>query len=997
MTGTSETATERDEEIAFVAETDPLDAGDTPWKVLVVDDEPDVHTMTALILADLRFKGRPAAFLGAYSAAEARIILNEVPDIAVALIDVVMEEDHAGLGLARMIREDIGNREIRIILRTGQPGQAPQRQVVIDYDINDYRAKGGLSADDLFIAVMSALRAYDHIISIESTVAERTRALSQSREALRAILANSPVAVAALRGDGRLVFVNREMAKLIGVSEHHLVGYDFAALFDDRADHARLVRAMLERGPLRDVEMRLRRADGAAFWALMSGDIADFDGEPAYLNWIYDISQRKQTEVRVKEAKDQAERATLAKSAFLATMSHEIRTPMNGVLGMLELLEQSPLQPTQAETVATVRESATGLLRIIDDILDFSKIEAGRLDLEHVPLSITAVVDTVAGMLSPNAWRKQLELVTFVDPEVPPAMLGDPVRLRQILFNLGGNSVKFTERGRIILRVAPIGRQGDRTLLRFSVSDTGIGIDPAIQPGLFEAYVQAGPSTTRRYGGTGLGLSICRRLTEMMGGTIGVESEVGQGATFWFTVPLQPSDGLLNRDGESLIEPEPSLAGLRLLVGSADDLICELLTRYLAAAGADVTAVADGAAFQEAARHALAMRVPYNAAVVDGLLYQGAVIAVREGLNCGIDATPLPAVLLAERPHGGERKRARSGGAPLTVPKPVRRAALIHAVAIATGRVDASEPPPPTVRPAPRCAPAGVRAPSVEAALRDGRLVLVAEDNAINRKVITMQLNMLGFAAEVVDDGFAALAALEKKRYALLLTDCHMPDLDGFELTRRVRETESASGTGRRLPIVAVTANAFEGEAARFRAAGMDDYLCKPLDLTRLLKILNRWLPGGPCDDGAPRAEPGVTQIVGAAGRPAQPIAGPPPAAALPALPVDLSALAVVCGKDDGLIREMLGEFVAVSGRVLADLTGAVERREAVQAKSFAHNLKGSSRIAGARALAELCAALEVACKAADWPTIDRLAVSAATELARVEGFHQSLQTGAAE
>ena len=286
-----------DEEIRFADEADSGRSSGEAWLILIVDDEPDVHSMTSLILSDLRYHNRPLKLLNAHSAAEAKQLLEHFPHIAVALVDVVMEEDHAGLHLVRDIRHELHNSEIRLILRTGQPGQAPQRQVVLDYDINDYRSKAELTADDLVISTIAALRSYEHIVSIETKVAERTRELLESREHLNA-------------------------------------------------------------------------------------------------------------------AKNLAEQATRAKSAFLATMSHEIRTPMNGVLGMLELLERSHLETQQAETVSTIRESATALLRIIDDILDFSKIEAEKLVLEEVPVSIAAIVEGVAETLSPSAWRKELDLLT---------------------------------------------------------------------------------------------------------------------------------------------------------------------------------------------------------------------------------------------------------------------------------------------------------------------------------------------------------------------------------------------------------------------------------------------------------------------------------------------------------------------------------------------------------------------------------------------------------
>ncbi|NUB20252.1 PAS domain S-box protein, partial [Azospirillum formosense] len=516
-----------DDEILF-ADEEGEDGDETlPWPILVVDDEDDVHSMTALLLDDVEFQGRGLELIGCRSAAEARAVLGCRRDIAVILLDVVMEEEDAGLTLVRWIRGTLGNLDVRIILRTGQPGQAPQRDVIVGCDINDYKSKADLSAEGLFTAVIAALRAYDHIRFIETKVAERTHELRQSREQMRAILESSPVGVCAYTHDGVLVTCNDRLVHLLGVPKERLVGVSIADLFIEPDNtEAHETHWTFFRRSLRDAEVRVRRADGSVFWALVSVDPTLLDGRPVHLAWVYDITRRKLAERQMEQAKEQAEQTTTAKSAFLATMSHEIRTPMNGVLGMLELLERTPLDGGQRDTVATMRESATSLLRIIDDILDFSKIEAGKMDLEQVPVSIPALVEGVAETLAPAARAKGLALLTYVDPAIPPALIGDPVRLRQILFNLCGNAIKFTERGRIVVQATLAtradGNVHDGARLRIEVADTGIGISETARRQLFQPFTQAESSTARRFGGTGLGLSISRRLVALMGGVIGV-------------------------------------------------------------------------------------------------------------------------------------------------------------------------------------------------------------------------------------------------------------------------------------------------------------------------------------------------------------------------------------------------------------------------------------------------------------------------------------------
>ncbi len=972
-----------DEDLIFAAETHEIQAADEdPWLILVVDDEPDVHAMTGLILEDVRYRKRPLKLLHAFTAAEARSVLAGNSAIAVAIIDVVMEEEHAGLHLIRTTREELGNAAIRLLLRTGQPGQAPQRQVILDYDINDYRSKADLSSDDLVISVVAALRSYEHITTIETRVAERTSELLASREHLRAILESSPVGVSAIGQDGRLIFANRRFAELFGLAPEAIPGTEMSSLLVEPNDRLRYHELISQGLPVRDKELRLRRANGSTFWALLSGDPRSFDGHAGYLGWIYDISRLKQTETDLNAAKDQAELATRAKSAFLATMSHEIRTPMNGVLGMLELLERSRLDGEQSGTVSTIRESATALLRIIDDILDFSKIEARMLVLEAVPASLAAILEGVAETLAPSAWRKNLELLTFVDPALPPALIGDPLRLRQILFNLGGNAIKFTEHGRVVLRVdrdtmAEPEPGTARVLVR--VADTGIGIPSETQPTLFQPYTQADHSTARRFGGTGLGLSICRRLAEMMGGGITVASEPGQGATFTFSVLLKiPSE-------EAVAAPpdQMQLTGLNVALAVSDDQERTFLASYLAATGARVTATGDGPSLLNGAHAALAAGRPFDVAVLDAGLYQASVVAVREALGLGQDGFAIPTVLITQRSGEGKLRRSRASDASLTIIKPVRRAALVRAVAVAAGlltpdsesqglrRGDTRSVRPEGPGPAAPAEP-GTFGAGLEPMVADRQppQVLVAEDNAINRRVISMQLNTLGLRADIVDDGRQALAALEKRAYALLLTDCHMPEMDGFELTRRIRKAEHA--TGRHLPIVAITANAFEGESERFRAAGMDDYLCKPLQLGKLSAALQRWLPTGGV------SEPPVAESV-----PTSPTDAAPP--------VDISAMAGLCGDDDALIREMLGDFVEVSQRICQDLVTAVQQRRAVTVRDCAHNLKGSSRTAGARDLADAARRLELAAETSNWTEIFPLSDEVRQQLDRVAAHVESM------
>ncbi|CAO3423425.1 response regulator [Azospirillum doebereinerae] len=975
----------RDDDILFAAEADAATgpalggamngAGPPPWTVLVVDDEPDVHAMTALLLADVTFQGRRLALVGGVSASDARAILETRRDVAVLLLDVMMEEEDSGLKLVRWIRDDLGNHDLRIILRTGEPGQAPQRDVIVDYDINDYKPKADLSAEGLFTAVIAALRAFAQIQSIETRVAERTRELSESRMQINAMLEASPVGVCAYDADGAIVRTNQRMAELLGIPRDSLAGTAIATLFT--ATETPAPSALFSGSPLRDAEVTLRHADGSTIWALMSVDPATLDGREVRLCWFYDITRRKLAEQRIDAAREQAELANQAKSAFLATMSHEIRTPMNGVIGMLGLLERSDLTAQQRATTATMRESAASLLRIIDDILDVSKIEAGKMDIERVALSVAALVEGVADTLAPAARAKGLALLSYVDPAIPPVLFGDPVRLRQILFNLAGNAVKFTETGRIVLRAA-LGDMRDGTAaLRIEVADTGIGIPDSARRRLFQPFTQAESSTSRRYGGTGLGLSISRRLAALMDGEIGMESKPGIGSTFWLALPLgRPALEPAEADPAGADETAGGigLGGLTVLLAVPDDTERSFLGCYLEAAGARVLPAATSGELTIQTR---ALREAGSVVVMDEA-FHGTGIAKLDG---GTGEPRQPVVLLL---HGTGNERRGDRAVPLE--RPVRRLSLLRAV-LAAGRSvpPATAPSLPAATPAPAFPPAGRCAaapvpclpltPSVDEALAQGRLILVAEDNPVNRKVLLMQLQSLGCAAEMTDGGAEALAAWQgKRRYALLLTDVRMPEMDGFELTRRIRAAESA-GTGpagsHRLPIVAVTANASPADIESYRAADMDDVLSKPLDLPQLAAALARWLPSAP---------PPM--------RPPSPCLPRPVADPARRVPIERAALHTLCGGDAALIAELLSDFVGSSREIVAGLDAATAAGDPDRLRAGAHNLKGAALNAGAAPLAEAARALEQA--AADgtpWPRLTELAESVRDAFGAVERF----------
>jgi two-component system sensor histidine kinase/response regulator len=882
--------------------------------ILLVDDNASKRIALKAVLAPLGY-----SIVEAASGIDAlRCVMAH--DFAVILLDVCMPVMD-GFETAALIRQRHQSELTPIIFIT-----ASQSDEIIDADLY---AEGAV--DFIFAPVPpQELRAkvtvFANIFIKAAELATHARTAQTSADQLRLLTDAAPVGIFQTDGANRYLYTNPRWTEITGIAPAEAAGRYWDFIIDARERATFTVDLASVDGSHAEISHRFElHVPGAPTRTalLTSKSIPDRDGSIAgWVGTLADVTAEAGAEAAMSEARDRANEASRLKSDFLANMSHEIRTPMNGVIGMADLLLETGLDARQRDYAQTVRNSGEALLTIINNILDFSKVEAGQLEIEDVEFDVMTIVDDVVKLLAGSLHTGGLELVTVVAHSVPDVVSGDPGRVRQVLTNLLGNAIKFTQNGEIVVRVTACEVVGAETVVRFEVTDTGDGIAPDKLGLIFQPFVQADTSTSRKYGGTGLGLAISGQLVALMGGDCGMSSELDAGSTFWFTIRVhadaqQVASEALSRDVE--------LAGFAALVVDDNATQREVMTEYLGDWGMKVTTAACGPAAIEAMRTAAFLGRPFAVAFIDRAMPGMDGLELIDAVG-GDPLLTVPVVLMIGLGEERELGEAEELGVCAFLPKPVHRGELRTCARVALGLEVTAAAPAAVIAPLPRMSGRG--------------LILLAEDNLINQKVAVAMLSGAGYRVDTVVDGRAAVAAVDAQPYDAILMDCQMPELNGYEATAAIRAHE---GPDRHTPIIAMTAGARREDRDRCIAEGMDGYVAKPVSKDALLALVARSVKG---HDEPSAAAPSV-----------------PASHAAAEITIDLAVLDELRllgeATDQDFLAEIVNEFVHDTEPRLIDLRDAAALGDAELVGRIAHSIKGSGDQLGGRRLALSCGRLE--------------------------------------
>lgn len=741
--------------------------------------------------------------------------------------------------------------------------------------------------------------------------------------------------------DGNIEYVNSSFSKFTGYERGEIIGKNASILRSNA--HPREFYANMwitaKSGRVWEGEIINRKKDGSLYPEEMTLTPIVNDGKITHFVAIKrDISERKKSEEELKNAMDKALESSRLKSEFLSTMSHEIRTPMNGIIGMTDLLLATELNDEQNEFASIIKDSSNALLTIINDILDFSKIEAGKMDIEVTEFELLPIVESVAELFAVSAKEKKLSLMSYVDPSIKKSLLGDPIRIRQILTNLTGNAMKFTEKGEVVIRVTK--SAGD--FVKFEIIDSGIGISKESKKRLFQSFTQADGSTTRKYGGTGLGLAISKKLSELMGGSIGLESEIGVGSTFWFEIPLP---------GAADFEPEQTrecadvkLEGKEVLIVDDSPSALEIVKKYALSWGLKPIC-ADNA---KEAIEILDSKKEIDVAVIDMAMPQMNGLELAAYIKSNYQY-PIKLLLFTAFDEKEVYKNAIDAPFDGYISKPIKKEGLKNSiVSILSKDGDKKEP-------FKKRASRGVKSEPTfgEEEQKNGSLLLV-EDNGVNQKLALKVLSKLGYSVDISENGKEALEKISTQRFDLVLMDCQMPIMDGFEATAAIRRLGERYSSFN-LPIIAMTANAVSGDKERCLAVGMDDYISKPININTLKEKLERWLK---------RQKPA------------------------PAASIDVSHLLEIFG-DAGMdtILDILRLSRESTSRILDSIDNALLLDNFEVIYRAGHEMRGECGNIGIKSLEDIAKNIEEAAKDADKPKIEGLTKQARVELEGVTEY----------